>query len=129
VKLTVQVKVHPSPRQAAALLLILERVNDVANYVSNWAWQHRTFHKYSVQKALYFRIKDQFALPSQTTLRVIAKVCDAYKVDRKRKRLFRKHGSIPYDSRILHWYQERSECTITTLSGRERIPYLSEAIR
>jgi putative transposase len=126
VKLAVQVKLCPSPEQAASLLQTLECANDAANFVSNWSWQHRTFHKYSVQKALYFRIKDLFLLPSQSILRVIAKVSDAYKTDRRRKRVFRTHGSIPYDSRILHGYYGSSEVTITTLSGRERVPYLSD---
>lgn len=54
-KLTVQVKLCPSPQQASSLLQTLERANDAANFVSNWSFQHRTFHKYSVQKALYFR--------------------------------------------------------------------------
>jgi IS605 OrfB family transposase len=126
VRLTVQVKLCPSITQAASLLQTLECANDAANFISNWSWQHRTFHRYSVQKALYFRIKDQFLLPSQSILRVIAKVSDAYKVDRKRKRAFRTHGSIPYDSRILHWYQEHSQVSIITLSGRERIPYLCD---
>ncbi len=129
--MTVQVKLQPTPQQASSLLDTLHRANDAANYVSEWAWQNRTFGKYAIQKALYYRIKDEFALSSQMVVRVIAKVSAAYKSDRQHKRtrtkrVFRKYGSIAYDSRLLHWYQTRSEVTINTLCGRERIPYQSD---
>lgn len=125
-KLTVQVKLQPTPQQAQSLLDTLRCANDAANYVSEYSWQNRTFGRYAIQKALYYRIKNAFGLSAQAVVRLIAKVSDAYKVDSKTKRIFRKHGSIAYDSRILRWYQERSEVTMNTISGRERIPYQSD---
>ena len=125
-KLTVQVKLQPTPQQAQSLLDTLQCANDAANYVSEWAWQHRTFRKYPMQKALYYRIKDEFGLSAQIVVRVIAKVSDAYKVDRKTKRVFRKHGSIAYDCRILRWYQASSQVTMSTVDGRIRLGYRSD---
>ena len=60
-KLTVQVKLQPTPQQAQSLLDTLQCANDAANYVSEYSWQNRTFGKYAIQKALYYRIKDKLA--------------------------------------------------------------------
>jgi putative transposase len=125
-KLTATVKLQPTPEQAQSLRETLERANDAANYVSEYAWQNRTFAQYILHKALYYRVKDEFGVSAQIVVRLIAKVADAYKLDKKTKRVFRKHGSIAYDSRIIRWYQVRSEVTMNTLSGRVRIPYLSD---
>jgi RAB protein geranylgeranyltransferase component A len=60
----------------------LEKANDAANYVSEWAWQNRTLGQYTLHKALYYRVKDEFGLSAQIVVRVIAKVADAYKLDK-----------------------------------------------
>ncbi len=128
-KLTVTVKLQPSEEQAHSLRETLERANDAANYVSEWAWQNRTFGQYTLHKALYYRVKDEFGLSAQIVVQVFAKVADAYKLnkgEKKSKRTFRKHGSIAYDDRILRWYQHKSEVTMNTLTGRVRIPYQSD---
>ncbi len=125
-KLTVQVKLQPTPEQTRSLRETLERANDAANYVSEWVWQNSTFRQYAIQKALYYRVKDEFELSAQIVVRVIAKVADAYKLDKKRKRTFRKHGSIAYDKRILRWYQAPSEVTMNTVDGRIRLGYQSD---
>jgi IS605 OrfB family transposase len=125
-KLTAIVKLQPTPEHAQSLRETLEKANDAANYVSEWAWQNLTFGQYTLHKALYYRVKAEFGLSAQIVVRVIAKVADTYKLDKKTKRVFRKHGSIAYDDRILRWYQAKSEVTLNTLSGRMRIPYLSD---
>ena len=125
-KLTAAVKFQPSQDQVSALLRTLEAANDAANYISEWAWQNRTFGQYTIHKALYYRVKGVFGLSAQLVVRVIAKVADAYKLNKERKRLFVKHGSIAYDSRILRWYQARSEVTMNTVEGRIRLPYQSD---
>src|SRR5450759_5063328 len=94
-KLTATVKLQPTPEQAQSLRETLERANDAANYVSEYAHQNRTFGQYILHKALYYRVKDEFGLSAQIVVRVIGKVADAYKLDKgekKSKRVFRKHG-------------------------------------
>jgi putative transposase len=54
-------------------------------------------------------------------VRAIAKVADAYKLDKKSKRTFKSLGSIAYDDRLLRYYE--SEVSIWTVTGRERIPF------
>jgi IS605 OrfB family transposase len=50
-------------------------------------------------------------------------VADAYKADKKTKRTFKPHGSIPYDNRILAYRQQTETVSIWVLSGRETMPY------
>jgi IS605 OrfB family transposase len=56
-------------------------------------------------------------------VRCIAKVADAYKLDRKTKREFRPHGAIAYDERILR-FKPGDKVSIRLIEEREVIPFL-----
>ncbi len=58
-------------------------------------------------------------------MRCIGKVVDAYKVDRKTKRQFRKLGAISYDERILNWHLTDRQVSIWLLGGRQIIPFVT----
>jgi putative transposase len=121
VKLTVQLKLLASQGDAVALLATLERANDAANFVSDHAWRTATFGQFALHKACYYDIKARFELNAQVVVRVIAKVADAYKLDREQPRTFRRHGSIAYDDRILRYGDDR--VSIWTVVGRRSIPF------
>ena len=125
VKLIAQVKLNPSPSQRTALLDTLEKVNDAANYVSDKAWEMSTFRQYDLHHLLYYDLRSQFKLTAQVVVRVLAKVADAYKLDRTTKRMFRQHGSIAYDKRILSWRLRDQTVSIWTTGGRLRIPFVA----
>jgi putative transposase len=122
VKLTVQLKLLPSPEDAAALLATLERANDAANAISETAWQTSTFGQWALHKACYYAIKARFDLNAQVVVRVLAKVADAYKLDRKVARVFRRHGSLAYDDRILRYGE--TYVSLWTVEGRRQIPFV-----
>jgi putative transposase len=124
VKLTVQLKLLPSGEDAAALLATLERANDAADAISETAWQSRTFGQWALHKAVYYDIKVRFDLNAQVVVRVIAKVADAYKLDRKRLRTFRRYGSVAYDDRNLRYGTDH--ISIWTVDGRKQIPFVCE---
>lgn len=117
-------KLLPTLEQAQALRETLERANAACNFVSAWAWENRTFRQYALHKALYYQVRSEYSLSAQLTVRVIAKVADAYKLDRKTRRVFDATGSIAYDERILRWIIDRSEVSIWTLAGRMTIPFV-----
>ncbi len=100
-KLTVCLKLQTTPDDAAALLATVERANAAAKAVSEIAWQTRTIGRFALQKVCYHDIRARFDLTAQVVIRLLAGVSDAYKLDRNRKRTFRKHGGIAYDDRIL----------------------------
>jgi putative transposase len=124
VKRIVQLKLQPTPEQARALLATLERGNDAANAISELAWETQTFGQYALQQAHYYAVKARFGLTAQLVIRLIAKVADAYKLDRARARRFRRHGSIAYDDRILRYGTDR--VSLWSLDGRLQIPFVCD---
>lgn len=123
-KLIAQIKLQPTPDQAAALKETVVAANRACNYISNIAWASRTFGKFALQKACYTDVRETFGLSAQMAIRVLAKVGDAYKLDKKSKRTFREMGSISYDDRILSFALADQSVSIWTLNGRIRIPFV-----
>jgi putative transposase len=124
VKLIVQLKLVTTPEDHAALLATLERANDAANAISKTAWETRTFQQFALHRACYHDIRVRFDLAAQVAVRLFAKVADAYKLDRGRLRVFRRHGSIAYDDRILRYGGDR--VSIWTVEGRRQIPFVCD---
>ena len=78
-KLSAQVKLLPTPEQADALKRTLEMANAACNFVSQKAWQSKTFKQYDLHHLCYKDVRAKFPLSAQGVVRVIAKVADAYK--------------------------------------------------
>jgi putative transposase len=123
-RLTIQLKLQPTPEQADALTRTLERANEACNYISRVAWETKTFRQFAVHKLVYQPARETFELAAQLTVRCIAKVADAYKLDKKVMRSFSSHGAIAYDDRILSFAMPKAEVSIWTLDGRQAIPFL-----
>ena len=124
-KLIAQVKLQPTPEQADALKRTLETANVACNWLSEQAWNAQAFRQYDLHRLAYHPCREAFpSLSSQVVVRCIAKVADAYKVDRNRQRTFKTTGGIAYDIRILRWYVDRSEVSIWTVDGRLRLPFV-----
>jgi putative transposase len=98
--------------------------NAACNRLSELAWEAQEFGQYSMHKAFYRTIRDEFPLSAQVVVRLNSKVADAYKIDQKSQREFRKHGSICYDPRILSWNMDKGCANIWTLDGRQKIPFV-----
>ena len=92
-KLTAKVKLTPTEAQADSLKRTLEKANAACDYISQRAWDTRTFGKFQIQKLVYEDVRAQFDLTAQVVIRCIAKVTDAYKLDKKTKRAFKPYGS------------------------------------
>lgn len=122
-KLTAKVKLVPTAEQYVSLKQTLERANEACNYISHIAWNAQIFRQFSVHGLVYRDVREQFILTAQMVIRCEAKVADAYKLDKKTQRVFRPHGAIAYDSRILKWKVATQTVSIWTLSGRQNIPF------
>jgi putative transposase len=123
-KLTVQLKLKPTPEQADALKRTLETANAACDYISQVAWSMQTFRQFAIHKLIYQAVREKFLLAAQLTARCIAKVADAYKLDRKSLRSFAPYGAVAYDDRILSFALPDSLVSIWTLDGRQVIPFL-----
>lgn len=123
-KLIAQIKLQPTEQQSESLYRTLLAWNEAANYISGVAWERRSFRAYDLHHATYYAIREKFGLAAQAAIRVIAVVADAYKLDRKVKRTFRRMGAMTYDNRILSWALPKSQVSIWTLDGRERMTFV-----
>jgi putative transposase len=120
-KLVAKIRLDANPEQAKLLLRTLETANECANWMSNQAWEYKVFTPFSLHKIVYREARERFPLSAQVVVRLLSKVCDAYKKDKKVMRRFSKHGAISYDSRIISYGDNR--VSIWTLDGRESILY------
>lgn len=119
--LTLKIKLNPTEDQKNMLLDTIKAVNKNCNTISDIAWGNKVFNQFKIHKLVYRQIKDRSNLSAQVVVRAIAKVNDAYKLDRKTKRVFKPFGAITYDSRILTY--KKDIASIWCIGGRQKIPF------
>lgn len=119
-KLVANVKLLPDTEQFETLKETLERTNAACNWISERAWETKTFKQFALHKLVYSEARERFDLSAQVTVRCIAKVADAYKLDTQTQRTFRKDSAQPYDDRIFRFLNDDT-ISIWTLNGREKV--------
>jgi IS605 OrfB family transposase len=138
VKLVVQVRLLPTPVQAAALEATLRACNEAATWVSEVAFEHGEFKNFALRKLTYEQVKSRWNLGAQAAQHTIKKTCDAYatlKANLRAGRLgrpgsarycratqkpvaFRPLGAQPYDDRMLSWQIAGRTVSVWTIGGR-----------
>ncbi|NKZ08089.1 hypothetical protein [Actinomadura latina] len=140
-KLVVQVKLLPTPEQAAALEHTLHQVNTAANHVSAAAFEEFGLRcrELPLRRLCYGDLKAA-GLGAQAAQHVIKRVVDAYTTLRgtirngrpggpasKRRRkaeskpiVFRPDAAHTYDDRCLSWQLDAGTVSIWTTAGRCR---------
>lgn len=122
-KLTLKIKLLPTTEQSDLLLATMREANTVCNAISEVAWEEKIFNNFKLHHKVYHHYKASFKLSSQMIIRQIAKVADAYKLDKKTKRTFRPLGSIAYDSRIMT-YKPNDVVSLWCIGGRQKIDFV-----
>ncbi|MFF1601491.1 RNA-guided endonuclease InsQ/TnpB family protein [Streptomyces mirabilis] len=137
-KLVVQVKLEPTPKQAAALEATLHACNEAATWVSGIAFEHGEFKNFALRKHTYDAVKSRWDLGAQAAQHVIKKTCDAYATLKANLRAgnlgrpgsrryrkasekpiaFRPRGAQPYYDRMLSWQIPDRTVSIWTTIGR-----------
>ena len=125
-KLTMQLKVLPTPEQSASLLKTMEKFNAACDELAAVAFSNQCANKVELQKLAYHDIRADFGLSAQMTVRAIAKVVEVYKRDKAIQPSFRPHGAIVYDERILSW-KGSDRVSIWTVDGRAIMPWVCGA--
>jgi len=120
-KQTLFVRLDTSKEQFEMLLETIVRFNRACNFIATKAYASRTANKMRLQKEAYREVRERFGLSAQMAIRAIAKVCEAYKRDKSTKPLFKPHGAMVYDQRILSW-KHLEHASILTLKGRILVP-------
>jgi IS605 OrfB family transposase len=136
-KQVVQVKLLPTPEQAAALAATLRAVNEAANWTSGIAYEHGVPREYALRQHTYVRLKAEHGLGSQVAQLVIKKTCHAYatiaglikagRLQGKRAAkatskpvAFRADAAQAFDDRCLSWQMDARTVSIWTVQGRTR---------
>ncbi|WP_435217809.1 RNA-guided endonuclease InsQ/TnpB family protein [Streptomyces sp. bgisy034] len=137
-KLTVQVRLLPTPEQAAALEVTLRACNEAATWASGVAFEKDVKRNFALREHTYGEVKVRWGLGAQAAQHVIKKTCDAYatlkanltagnlgRVGSKRYRratekpiVFRPEGAQPYDDRMLSWRIPERRVSIWSVAGR-----------
>jgi putative transposase len=117
------VTVKLSPADPDGLRRTFETANRACDWISDHAWHHQTFRQLALDKLVYYQVRERFGLSAQMAVRGIAKVVDAYALDKRTKRKFRTDGAFPYDARILSWDLESETVSLWTVAGRRRMPF------
>ncbi|MFE9204720.1 RNA-guided endonuclease InsQ/TnpB family protein [Micromonospora sp. NPDC007230] len=137
-KLVAQVKLLPTPEQAAALDATLRACNAAASDVARMARDLGCYRNYDLRRHAYHGIKADYRLGAQAAQHVIKKVADAYttlkanikagnlgKLGSRRRRAaetkpvsFRWDAAQPYDARMLSWQTDARTVSIWTIDGR-----------
>lgn len=135
-----QVKLLPTPEQAAALEATLRACNMASCDVAVVARKTQIYRNYDLRKHVYTRIKADYTLGAQAAQHVIKKVADAYTTvtanlkagtygkpgSKRRQRVetnpvgFRWDAAQPYDARMLSWQADARTVSIWTTAGRLR---------
>ncbi|WP_211116550.1 RNA-guided endonuclease InsQ/TnpB family protein [Glycomyces buryatensis] len=133
----VQMKLLPTPEQAAALAATLRAVNDAANWTSQTAFAHGVPREYALRQHTYTSLKAERGLGSQVAQLVIKKTCHAYatiaglikagRLQGKRAAkatakpvTFRPDAAQAFDDRCLSWQMDARTVSIWTVQGRKR---------
>ena len=120
-KLTVKVKLLPTPEEKQSLLKTMERFNEACNYISNVAFENKLFGQVALHRLIYREVRERFGLSSQFTIRAIGKVSQSYRAHKKTPHTFKPHSAVVYDERLLS-FRDLSLASLLTLDGRCRIP-------
>ncbi|MGC4984853.1 RNA-guided endonuclease InsQ/TnpB family protein [Streptomyces sp. DT193] len=137
-KLTVQVKLLPTPGQAAALEATLRACNEAATWASRVAFEKDVKRNFALREHTYNQVKERWNLGAQAAQHVIKKTCDAYATLKANLRAgnlgrpgsnrylratekpitFRSQGAQPYDDRMLSWQMAERRVSVWTVAGR-----------
>ncbi|MCX4406719.1 MULTISPECIES: hypothetical protein [unclassified Streptomyces] len=137
-KLTVQVRLLPTPLQAAALEATLHACNEAATWAGEVAFEKGAKRNFALREHVYGEIRARWGLGAQAAQHVIKKTCDAYatlkagmragnlgRPGSKRYRkanekpiVFRPEGAQPYDDRMPSWQMAERRISIWTVAGR-----------
>jgi putative transposase len=122
-KLLANIQLKPDIDQAAALRDMIERCNAACDWMSERAFETKTFKQFALHMLCYHEVCDRFGLAAQVAVRCIAKVADVYKAGVNVRRRFRPHAAQPYDERIVR-FRDDEHISIWTLGGRSTLVFV-----
>ena len=100
-KLTLQLRLVPDAEQSKRLLETMERVNQAATFAAHVGFEAGAFSQPIIHKLAYAKIRARFKLSAQMAVRAIGKAVECFRRDKTKCPIFKPHGAITYDERIM----------------------------
>ena len=128
---TAKVQIIVSPDQRQMLDKSLEAYRQACNFVANYIYQTHDLKQLSLNKALYYRLRENFGLKSQMAQSVLKTVIARFKtiLENQNKWIKPKFKKPQYD---LVWNRDYSLndglFSVNTLSGRVKLSYFKKAM-
>jgi IS605 OrfB family transposase len=117
-KLTLQLRLVPTPEQHTALLATMRAFNAGASHAAKVGWTDQVFNQHSIHKRCYRELRDRFGLSAQMAVRAIGKAVEVFRRDRRVCPVFRDTGAMTYDERLLGW-KGPAHVSLLTMQGRQ----------
>jgi putative transposase len=120
-KQMIRSKLNTNLGDAAMLLRTMDRYNEMCNDIGPIAFQLGTSNIRIISDACYADMRDKYGLPSQMTVRAIARTAGVLTQDKTRIPRFEAFDDIVYDKKMLT-FKHLDEASIMTTSGRISVP-------
>jgi putative transposase len=120
-KLTIQMQLVPSADQKALLLETMKRFNEAASWAAQVGFEAKVFGQAAIHKRCYAELRERFGLSAQMAVRAIGKAVEVFRRDKSVCPVFKPHGAITYDERILG-FKGLDRVSLWTMNGRQIVP-------
>lgn len=125
----IQVKVEPEHRELLDTTMVAYR--DACNYVANYIFQTHDLKQHSLNKSLYYDLRERYGLRSQMAQSVLKTVIAKYRaiLEKQHKWIKPDFSKPQYD---LIWNRDYSLTeklfSVNTISGRVKLPYFTDGM-
>jgi IS605 OrfB family transposase len=119
-KLTLQLKLVPTPEQYTALLETMHAFNAAASHAARVGFDAHVFSQAAIHVRCYRELRNRFGLSSQMAVRAIGKAVECFKRDRTTCPVFHPQGAMTYDERLMGW-KGPAHVSLLTLDGRQLV--------
>ena len=132
-QITVTVKIQISVSDADKVLLndTMSVYSDACNYVSTYVFHTHDLKQASLNKALYFTLREKFGLKSQMAQSVFKTVIARYKtiLENQNEWIQPNFKKPQYDLVWNRDYSLTQNCfSVNTLNGRVKLPYFADGM-
>lgn len=131
ITLTAKIQISVSNDVKSLLNATMSAYTEACNYVANYVFQTHDLKQFSLNKALYFDLRNRFGLKSQMAQSVLKTVIAKYKTILENQNEWMKPNfkKPQYDLVWNRDYSLTNNCfSVNTLNGRVKLPYFAKGM-
>lgn len=99
----------------------MKAFNCAATHAARTGFNSRSFSAPLIQKLCYYDLRRGYGISAQMAVRAIGKAAECFAHDKTRCPIFKPHGAMTYDERIMS-FKGIDKVSVLTLDGRQIIP-------